>query len=1401
LTSDRWQHVKGLFESALALAPTERTAFLNENCTDPELREEVESLLESHDETGQFLESPVAALDSFDTEHQMDTAAIGMRVGPWELVEELGRGGMGTVYLAVRADQEFRKRVAIKLIRRGMESEFAVRRFRNERQILAKLEHPNIARLIDGGTTRDGMPYFVMEYVEGQPLQRFCEEHALSPGTRIEIFLKVCSAVHYAHRRMVVHRDLKPGNILVKKDGTPKLLDFGIAKLLAPETSESVDTTVVGARIVTPAYASPEQMRGEPATVRSDIYALGVVLFELLTGRRPSQDPSAFEELEPSFRRVISKATRQKPEERYESVETFSADIQRCVEGQLPAHVPDTHPHASPGSVAVLPFRVLKTEAPSDEYLGIGITDALVTKLSNVGRISVRPTSAVMRYTETHDAAAAGRELSVEYVVEGRVQKAGDRVRATVQLVRVKTGTPVWASNFDEDVVDLLKVEDSISGQVANALIPQLTGEEKEQLARRGTLNPKAHQAYLRGRWYWSQHTEDGRAKALISFMQAIAEDPRYAQAHAGVADYYTQLGAWGGLPPHESFAAAKQAATTALEIDHSLAEAHASLAFALWAYDRDYGAAAHEFQLAIALNPDYATAHHWFGLLNSSRGRHEVAIASLERARKLDPNSPILAAALSLAYYNAHEYDHAIVFLRGAIQSVGEVASLYEMLGWCYLAKNQVPEALEAAHRAVDLSGRSIFGMAVLAQAEAANGNRSVARDLLAEVESRTATRYNSGYLLASMYLACGDRRGALDHLEQAWVDRDWWINWLGTAPRWDDLRSEPRFIKLMRGAPDAPPQNDRAPAAAPDAAISRLVRKSYLAAIVAVMIVMLGVYFTYARAQRVAPPFQAPRVTKLTTNGTAQLAAISPDGAYVTYTMTLDGRTSLYARASGAPPARLAGPFDGPVTHLEFTRRGTHIAYVANPAREPGGPALYVIPLTGGTPEMLMPRVEGPLSISPDGARVAFLRANAREGGDELLVAESNGTGEKRLAMRKYPDRFVMMTTPAWSLDGTKVACGIAGTDAKGYHLGLRVFDAASGKETLLRSPRFLTLAGVTWVRGRRGLMAVGKEPDASFLQIWYVPLGRGQTRRITNDLIDYAGVSVASDAASMVSVQKQVLSNIYVMDPRPDAAPVQITPGSGRYFDLAWSPDGKIGYASDASGLADIWIIDADGSGQRQLTSGNGRSYSPSFSPDGQSVAFHSNRSGNWNIWKMSIEGRNAVQLTFQTRDSNWPSFTPDGSGIVYHHSGPNAMFNVWRVPAAGGAPVRLSENRTTRPAVSPVDGRIACWFSDDGTRPRWRLAVLPPGGGAPERLFEGLPAEPDLPLRWTPKGDGIAFVRTVKGVQNIWVQPVNGSPARPLTNFVWGDIFSFAWSRDGRLAFSRGMSTSDVVLIRD
>jgi serine/threonine protein kinase/Tol biopolymer transport system component/tetratricopeptide (TPR) repeat protein len=1440
VTAERWEHVKTLFESALGVDPGDRPSFLERECQgDEELLREVSSLLDSHDATGQFMESPVASLSSpsliapLPPPVQGDDPMIGQRLGAYQLVKEIGRGGMGAVYLAIRADNEFRKRVAIKLIRGGMESEFVIKRFRHERQILARLEHPNIARLIDGGTTAAGLPYFVMEYAEGEPLTRYCESRSIAVQQRLEIFLRACSAVHYAHRRMIIHRDLKPGNILVKDDGTPKLLDFGIAKLMDPDTSDNqAETTMAGYRIVTPAYASPEQMRGEPATVRSDIYALGIILFELVTGKRPSskpgEDPLRLPPAEGAeddstrllvqhLRTVVHRAVQPDPNERYETVEALTADIRRCMSGvAIPNYAAaptamEAISGPSPGSIAVLPFKLLGTDSTSDGYLGLGITDALITKLSNVGRISVRSTSAVMKYASIADPVAAGRELGVESVLEGRVQKIGDRVRVTVQLVQVQTGAPVWAASFDEQFEDLLRVEDSISEQVAQALVPQLTGEERESLARAGTSSAKAHQAYLRGRWHWNKNTEESLAQALVCFMQAIAEDPQYARAHAGVADYYVQLGIRGGLPPAESFAAAKEAANTALRIDPSLAEAHASLGFAIWAHERDAALAAHHFQLAIALHPDYAPAHHWLGLLNSARRRPDMAIACVERARKLDPNRAILSADLALCYYHARRYEEAAMICERSMQTIGEDSELFATMALSYIHEGDFDKALHAARRAADLTGEDIFSIAVLAEVEAAQGYRSRARTLLKQVQDIAETRYVSGCVLALLHIACNEKEKALDQLERAWRDHDWWVVWLPVGPSWDPVRKSPRFQQLLalgdvasRSWPEPPPaaslETTETAAPAPAHRPSKS-RRSWMVA-AAVLFVALAAAFLYRWMRVEQVPFQRPQITKITTDGTAFRAAISPDGRFIAYTSGREGRGLVWVRElRGASAYRVAGPYSRQIRSLEFIKGGREVTFIVLGVNEPSKNGLYSAAVGGGEWFKLMEDVPTTLSVSPDGSRIAFYRANRQANRDELVLAKMGGGAERIIATQRYPDRFNEDAYPIWSPDGLRLACGTEGTDSQGYRVVPAIYDL-NGRQTPVKSPRFQYLGRMSWIRNNAGLMAIGQEQDGSFQQIWWLPAKAGEPARISNDLNDYQSLAVSADGSSMVSVQISTLTNLYLMDARNPAKSEQITPGGGRYFDLNWSPDGKIVYASDASGAADIWMMNADGTGQKMLTSGAGRSYSPAVSPDGKTIAYHSNRGGNWNIWKMDREDRTAVQLTSGTRDSNWPQFTKDGGHLIYHHTGVNAMFNLWRTPIAGGAAEQITKELTMHPAVSRKSGLIACWYASDVSKPVWKIAILNADGSGPVKMFDvAASVRYDSMLRWTPDGSGIAYVDDRNSMSNIWIQPVNGGGPEQLTKFTWGQIYSFDWAGENRIVYSRGMSTSDVVLIRE
>ncbi len=288
MNPERWQQVKEIFQAAIEHSPVERAAYLAESCAaDAELRREDERLLRSDEKASQFIERSVFDVGAEYLRGGGDGLPEGQRVGRYELVREIGRGGMGAVYLARRADKEFEQLVAVKLVKRGMDTDSILLRFRSERQILANLHHPNIAALIDGGTTDDGLPFLVMEYIEGVPLTVYANSHKLSIGERLKLFRAICAGVHYAHQNLVIHRDLKPSNILVTTDGTPKLLDFGIAKLLQTDASGERDLTVTELQALTPEYASPEQVRGAALTTASDVYSLGVVLYELLTGTRP----------------------------------------------------------------------------------------------------------------------------------------------------------------------------------------------------------------------------------------------------------------------------------------------------------------------------------------------------------------------------------------------------------------------------------------------------------------------------------------------------------------------------------------------------------------------------------------------------------------------------------------------------------------------------------------------------------------------------------------------------------------------------------------------------------------------------------------------------------------------------------------------------------------------------------------------------------------------------------------------------------------------------------------------------------------------------------------------------------------------------------------------------------
>ncbi len=881
MSNERWQKVVEIFERALDLSADERSQYLDKVCReDTDLRDELEAMLAADDEAEDFIESPILAGSSFSifSEYKNDTNfedasktenLLGIRIGAFELSRELGRGGMGAVYLGTRADGEFEQHVAIKLIKRGMDSDFIIKRFRHERQILANLEHPNIARLFDGGTTADGLPYLVMEFIEGETLYRYCDSQKMNLLERLRIFQQICSAVAFAHKNQIIHRDIKPNNILVTKYGVPKLLDFGIAKILDPDLiHESVSPTASMMRLLTPDYASPEQIRGEEVTHASDIYSLGVLLFELLTGHRPfnfsrlslhevsrivcevapeipskviakkenllslynsandksedfaevrASDANQLKnELSQNLDNIILKALAKESSARYENVEEFSRDITKHLRGEkitAQNHIPKTtnsHNGAKKDfsvtgskSLAVLPFKQLnltKEEDTGEKFLGLGLADAITTRLSKIRRFVVRPTSSVMRFeNELNDPIRVGNELGVEFILDGHIKKANNRLRVTVQLLNVAKNATVWATSIDETVGDIFSLEDTISTKVTEALLPHLSETELEQFQKRGTKNSEAYEHYLRGRFHFSAFTEDGFARAIVSYHKAIAEDPNYAHPYSGIADYYNWLGIFGVLPPRECFQAATEAATKAVELDNQLAEAHTSLGFSVHAGNYDWAKAEYHFLRSLELNPNYVTNYTWMAIQRFTEGRFDEGIRYAKRSIELDPFSAFNQHNLGWGLYYARRFDESIKQYQNLLENFPQYGLGFYAISKVYRTVGRFDEALKASEKANELFENSVFAMLGQAESFAAAGQIAEAEKLLEKLKNFAKDRFVSPYQFALVYCYLGKKENAFAALDEAFEVKEAWLNWLNTEPAFDILRGDEKFDGIL--------------------------------------------------------------------------------------------------------------------------------------------------------------------------------------------------------------------------------------------------------------------------------------------------------------------------------------------------------------------------------------------------------------------------------------------------------------------------------------------------------------------------------------------------------------------------------------------------------------------------
>jgi eukaryotic-like serine/threonine-protein kinase len=825
----------------------------------------------------------------------------------YRLLSKIGAGGMGEVYLA--EDTKLDRKVALKILPADVAvNPDRMKRFVQEAKAASSLNHPNILTVYEIGHA-DSVHFIATEFIEGETLRQHLRSEHMRLSDTLNVATQVADALAVAHEVGIIHRDIKPENIMLRKrDKYVKVLDFGLAKLIeqppvpinreAP--TKSLFKTEEGVVMGTVTYMSPEQATGLKVDARTDIWSLGVVLYEMVAGCLPFEGSTMSEllasilsqkeppplarfarEVPAELERIVEKVLRKDREERYQTAKDMLLDLRRLkqkldVDAEIERTVPpesrsapneaipfagreaDSTAQASSAqtatlesahatssteyiiseikrhkrgvaallaaitllsvasvayyfytargssrdaidSIAVMPL-VNTTGDPNTEYLSDGISEALINSLSELQQLRVIARSTAFRYKGKEvEPQAVGRELNVRAVLMGRVRQIGEKLNIQVDLVDATTGAQLWGEEYERKVSDILSVKQSIAREVTEKLRLRLSGEDHRRLVRRDTTNAEVYQFYLRGRFFWNKRTADGIRKAMEQFQQAIDRDPNFALGHVGLADCYLTLEEYAGVPASETVPKARAAADRALQIDDSLAEAHASSAVTykkLWRWAE----AEEGYKRSISLNPNYPTVHHWFAIYFYTKGQFDEAMKEIKRAQELDPLSPVISNNVAIVYLLKNDPSSAIEQSKRIIELDPGYPGGREQMGWAYFKQGRHEEATAEFERAVELSGRASLYLSSLGYCYAVNGRRAEALAILKELEERYAGRKAIAKDLAGVYAGLGDKDQAFGWLEKGFEQRSGELPYITTQFNFENLRSDPRYAELVR-------------------------------------------------------------------------------------------------------------------------------------------------------------------------------------------------------------------------------------------------------------------------------------------------------------------------------------------------------------------------------------------------------------------------------------------------------------------------------------------------------------------------------------------------------------------------------------------------------------------------